>query len=638
MTRVVGLLSLLACGALAACSGADDGAPSSPPAEDPSGGCGAGLRRAADGACEPLLFEGDCPPGTRAAVGQAECVPVGWQDCPAGFEREASGWGCAPVLPAAACTGAKREAIGETMCVPIGDCAAAFPPAGARLFVSPTGPTDATHFQRISDALAASRAGDVIAIDDGTYAESLTVARAVTLAGRCPERVKIDGGTRTQPGIVSTAGGAMVRGVSISGWSDGASVERGSITFEDTVFADNADTGVTVVDGASAVLRRSAVRGTVANKGVSGFGVQAIFGAHVELVESVIAGSAGGNVLVGEAGSTIVVERSVIRDGQSDRNGQFGLGLNVTGKAKGEVRGSAILDNHRAGLRAGANAELVVADTVVRGTLTEGTGGVGMGLLAVDGAKVNVTGFAASANEGPAIAVAVAAHVAVERATLFAQKGDAEGDLASGGYVFTKSSLDLVDVAMVDNGRSGVDAFDRGTTLTMSRSLVARTRPSRGNKMGVGVAIAMGASGVVSDCTLVDNRHSGVYLWSGGSVDLVGTLVRGTQKEVFEDRLGHGILAQDAPRIWIDGSVLERSAGIGVALADSASVVRRSFIRANSVGIHVQDVTLTEGDATDGEVAPGEVLVSSDTVFVGNGAKVGSGALPLPQPPDVTSP
>ena len=98
-------------------------------------------------------------------------------------------------------------------------------------------------------------------------------------------------------------------------------------------------------------------------------------------------------------------------------------------------------------------------------------------------------------------------------------------------------------VAIVDSGRSGVDVFDQGTTLTMTSSLITASRPAYAKKtMGVGMAIAMGGVATVKDSTILGNHHSGIYLWEGGALDITRTLIRGTKKEIYEDRLGHGIL------------------------------------------------------------------------------------------------
>ncbi|MEO8875284.1 MAG: hypothetical protein ABI461_06845, partial [Polyangiaceae bacterium] len=129
--------------------------------------------------CVDISPAADCAAGTMPTIGNATCVPVGTTSCAAGFSADPSGWGCVAIESATACTGATMEKLGSTSCVPVGDCAAAFPPAAATLFVSPGATVDATHFQTIAAALAVATDGVTIAVDAGTYAESLIIAHSV---------------------------------------------------------------------------------------------------------------------------------------------------------------------------------------------------------------------------------------------------------------------------------------------------------------------------------------------------------------------------------------------------------------------------------------------------------------------------
>ncbi len=616
-------VALLLCLCLFACaaSSSEDG-----------GGASRGGTGSTEANGDPKLLPGECPAGKRAALGMSECAPVGFQECGEGFAVDASGWGCAPILPANACTGATREAIGNASCVPLGDCNAAFPPAGADFVVSPTGPIDATHFRRISDALARAKSGDLIAVDAGTYRESLTVVRSVTIAGRCAEKVKIDGAGSAQPGIVSGAPGATVRGVSFVNWYWGTSVEVGTITFEDTLFERNKEIGVAVVDGATVKLTRSVVRDTLPLQ-VAGLGIAVTKGARAFVQDSVIAKSRGAGIYVAES-SSVTVDGSVIRDTDADKRNQFGFGLSLNGGSSGEVKRSAFLENRKAGARTTAGTKLTIEESVVRGTKPDtSTNGVGTGLNAIDGSMIVAKKIAISANNGPAITSLRDATIRVEQGSFVGQKGDKDGDLGSGAYVFAKGKIELVDVAIIDSGASGVSVFDEGTTFSMTSSLITASRPSYDRKvMGLGMAISRGGHATVKDSTIAFNHHSGIYLWEEASLDITGTLVRGTKKEVYEDRLGHGILAQDGPRISIDGCAFDGNVGIGLALSAASAVVKKSFIRGNSVGIHVDKATLREAENAS-EPTLGEVVVTPDTVFEGNATRVGSGELPLPEPP-----
>src|SRR5262245_26193727 len=62
--------------------------------------CVDGFRAAADGmGCDPILPLAECTAGTMPQLGAEACQPVGWLQCPAGFETHPSGWGCLDVQP-----------------------------------------------------------------------------------------------------------------------------------------------------------------------------------------------------------------------------------------------------------------------------------------------------------------------------------------------------------------------------------------------------------------------------------------------------------------------------------------------------------------------------------------------------------
>lgn len=634
-------LALAACGA--ACSDSEATSSAAEPDASVANTCADGFApdvsgtEGADGTCAPILAA-SCPAGSRPALGHADCQPVGWQACSEGFAPDPSGWGCAPILPPAACSGATREILGQTSCAPIGDCNAAFPPANATIFVRAGGIVDATHFTSIADAVAVAPAGAVIAVDDGVYPDALTVTKSVTIHGRCAERVVLDGQTTaTRAGIVTSGVGVTIRGLTIRGWSTGVNAWKGASTFEDVLIDHNTHIGVSLADDVTTRLVRSVVRDTYADAEGYGYGLQIIFGAEAELLESVVSQNQGAGILAGEPKTNVRVEKSVVRDNESDAKRTFGLGLNVTNGAAATVARSAFLRNRRAGLRAGPKSKLTIEDVVIAGTRGEArataddASTVGMGFFALEGAVVTATRVAVTTSEGPAVAAVSNAKIDLTQATLRATKGDADGDLANGIYALEKGKVHVVDAAIVDNGRSGIDVFDKGTEVTVERSLVADTRPSVNDKMGIGIAVAFNGSARVLDTTILGNRHSGIYVFENGSLDVAGTVVRATKKEIFEDRLGHGLLAQDAVRLFVERSVFDANVGIGVAIANSPAVLRSSSVSANAVGIHVQDAAIREAD--ESEPTEGEVIVAPSTTFVGNTTRIGSGALVLPTPP-----
>lgn len=127
-------------------------------------------------------------------LGSADCQALGPGPYPGWSSPDPGGWGCRETLPSADCAGSESEVLGSSLCLPVGSCDRPFPPPEATHFVDDGYPQpDSTHFTSIGAALAAAPAGAVIAIESGTYPESLLVQRQVRLVGRCPEQVKVVG-------------------------------------------------------------------------------------------------------------------------------------------------------------------------------------------------------------------------------------------------------------------------------------------------------------------------------------------------------------------------------------------------------------------------------------------------------------
>ena len=167
----------------------------------------------------------DCPAGTRAALGNHACQPIAAIACPPGFQADPSGWGCRDISPSEVCAGATFELLGNAACQPIGDCNAAFPPPDATYFVDATysaGQINATHFTTIKAALTAAPPSSVIAVEAGTYTESLDPKKPVRFVGRCAEKVILqsDGGMTAGLQALSTDGVSM-KGFTLSGHRGG---------------------------------------------------------------------------------------------------------------------------------------------------------------------------------------------------------------------------------------------------------------------------------------------------------------------------------------------------------------------------------------------------------------------------------
>jgi hypothetical protein len=606
-------------------------------------GCGGGARTSGDGrgdagACPPDQHAdtagacvagtaSECAPGSMRALGEAACAPIGWSECDDGFENDPSGWGCREVV-AEACTGATRGALGSTSCVPVGDCQAPFPPANARLFVSTSGATDATHFRSLYAAALASRAGDVIAVDSGVYRESAQFDRAVSVVGRCAEKVVFDGAGITTPGLLIRAK-TKVSGLTLRGFDAAVDLSAG-LVLEDSVLEDSRQIGVYAEGSAiDATIARSVIRNTVAEGTRPAFGIDLALGTTMTIVDSEITKSEGAGLIV-TPGSSVSLTRTVVRHSTLDRTGAGGYGINGQG-GDATIRGCAFLDNADTGVRAYKGATFDVGRTVIRGTRA-GEGGLGYGLVASTGSTLTASRIVVTETVGAGI-VSESSKATVTDAVVRGQKPAADGDFGDGVYVLNGGSLSLTRVAVLDNARAGASAFDAKTVLAFDHVLLSDTKPRPGGTMGLGVAAGFGAHARLASSVIASNHHTGIYAFEAATLDVVGTAVRDTAPQGANEPLGHGILATDSGHVVIEASEVRRSAGIGVALAACTAIISSSVIANNAVGIHVQDgSTLTQVALAPSEPSSLGVYVTEDTSFEGNATRIGSGVVPLPDP------
>lgn len=616
--KLVGLVWLVGCAGGATTVYANpDGGPSGCPADqhaDTTGACVAGPPP-------------ECAPGSMKVLGEADCTPIGWSDCGAGFDKDPSGWGCKEIV-AESCAGATRAALGSAACVPVGDCNAAFPPPNATLFVSATGVTDAKHFRSLESAEVASRAGDVIAVDSGVYHESVQFDRATTVIGRCPEKVIFDGTGLTTPGLIVEAQ-TTVRGITLRKFPTAVQLAKG-LDLEDSVLDDNEDEGIYSEGTAiSAKLTRSVIRNTHTKAAPTAFGIDLALGTTLAIVDSEITGSQGAGLIV-TPGSKVSIASSVIRNSTKDPSGKGGYGVNGQG-GDATITGSAIIGNADTGIRAYKGATFSVERTVVRGTKA-GELGRGYGLVASAGSTLTASKMVITETEGVGL-VCEGSKATVTDLIVRGQKPAPDGDFGDGIYVFNGGTLSLTRVAILDNARTGASIFDAKTEGTLDHVLLSGTKSLPAGDMGLGIAIAFGAHAKIDATVIASNHHTGIYAFDNATLDLTRSAIRDTSKELAREPLGHGILVTDSKHVVISGSEIRRSAAVGVALANVSATIATTVIAENAVGIHVQDGSmLVEVPSAPAEPSANTVSVTTDTTFEGNATRVGSGVVPLPTP------
>jgi len=587
-----------------------------------------------------------------------------------------------------------REKLGSATCVAVSDCNAPFPPPGSTVFVNAAyadAQLDATHFRSIGAAVTAAPAGTIIAVDSGTYSEKVTLAkRAVSIIGRCTEKVVM----QQVMGVIGSAIEAntgddfVVRNVSFRGYNAALGILGGKARLDSLVVEDGLLAGVVAGNvGTQVQLTNVVIRGMKARPGgVDAFGIFASAGAAVTVDDSVLASNEYANVAVTKPGSTLHMTRSIVRDGiPLGASRAFGVGVYAAESGAVTVEESAILDNSTAGFDVFSTADAKSSGTlrrsVVQGTKRDGAKNAARGLdltsshVVVEQSTIRANvEFEMIASQGTDLTISDSTLLGAdpvgptERGATGIIVDSATATVRSLAIVSPRAGVEIQGTAKVDmqgslvtatrtapsfyeNGRyigtgmvveskaslvlakSTIEGAHTAALATsghadLSEVLVRGTRAGGDGQFGRGVSAQLGGVMKLARSAVIDNLEAGVFVSLGGaSLAMTASTVQTTGLD-GDGHFGVGVLLGGDVSGTIEDSTITDSKGIGLAVASAGAFVGHSTISRNAVGIHAQEgTTLTTGDVPGDPLA---CVVSSDTSFVDNATRVGSGVVPLP--------
>jgi hypothetical protein len=517
--------------------------------------CGVGTITQTDGSCAPADFAFACAPG---------------------FATDPSGYGCRDVLPAAPCTGATRAVLGQTTCVPVGDCTAPFPPANATLFVSPSGPTDATHFTTIGAAVSAAAPGAVIAVDSGTYAESVQIPQSVSIIGKCAANVIIEGnaGALVQGIAVNGANPVTVSGVTIHAFFIGLSIETdGLLTLTHSVLDSNQGVGISMeATNGNLTLDDVVVRNT-AGSGEPGFGINEQDGSMLKITNSEVTGNHDAALRV--SASKASVANSVFSNTLPFTAAyNYGRGLEAQGGSSVDVTASAFIDNVETGIvLSGSTATF--SQIVVRDTQPLSNGSFGRAIDAFD----------------------------------------------NGNFTLDSST-------MTDSSDIGIIIVN--STATISKSIMQETKLDSSGDFGEGLVVQENANVTLKGSAILQNHEAGITL-NSATLSITGTFVQATQLN-GAGTLGYGIVGVNNSSLTIANSEIDSCTGSAVAVASAGGILASSVVSNNAIGIATtDDETLQQVSTAPAQVVQGSAIVTDDTQFISNQTRSVSGDIPLPE-------
>lgn len=582
--------------------------------------------------CLDVQPANDCDAGTMPVLGNTACQPVGWSEpCPQGFAAHPSGFGCRDLTPSAACAGATREALGQSACQSLADCTATFPPATATVFVDDSftaGQLDSAHFRTVQAALDAAPADATIAVEAGTYAESLTATRDVTVVGRCAEQVAIVG-SFAAPGLSVSGRRVTVRGLTLRGHRPGAQVSSGGdLTLAQVLLTGNQRAGALATgSGTQLTVQGSAARDAQLDSSRAAAGFTAQAGARLTLQDSAASGNRITGVLASGAGTQATVERSVTRDNGTGSELSSG-GLWVETGAQLALTQSVVAGARRASVVVrGATSSATLTRCVLRDSAAPA--GISVGVFS-DGAKVSLERCGVWDHDDVGlVGLSPAAFTVTDSvvATSAGKTGPSGGIELNGA-----ASLTATRTAIVNAGRAGLLAVG-ASTVTLRDTLVWGTREGSDSTgyQAYGILGNQGPKLTLEGVALVHSQGTGMTLGGAETVAVVRqSLIQGTRAGT-RGGTPAGILVSDNAQLELTQSVVADNAGLGLAIgsmtmgqangAPGTATLERCVVRDTRV-----DPTWRDSSGLLAQF--GSVVSVTDTAFVRNGLSGLSTALP----------
>lgn len=564
-------------------------------------GCTIGETPTPDGGC--------CPAGARL-METGECIPAGIppEACGDGFMSDEVG-GCEPILPAAACPSGQMALPGEDACRAVGPCGEGtwgdIPLDGNVVFVDQNAGgagdgSQASPFTGIQAAINLAAPGATIAVAAGSYAEDLTITKAVQLRGRCAEMVEITG-----------AGGIAT--LLVQGNSTGVVVSDLAVT--------SGSYGVIVSAAVDVVLERLWIHDT----GNRGLDIENFLGpAAVTLVGSLVESARDAGVIV--LGSSLTMRDSVVRDTQMLNNLGRGVvvkrALEIPDPSWAAIEHSVIANNHNAGVLIEVS-EVTIDDSVIRDSLPDQSQAFGRG---IEVQSDIATGEPSSLTLRRSVVerhfdsgvLADGCHVLVEHSVIrdiapgLGGQSGAGFELQIGAVAGATGSARLAQSVITRTHSAAIATL--GTPIEVDRSILRDIQagldpefPDVGTGVMAHQELSLGVRAVAAVLgSVVQNTVSFGMHVQGSDAAVDQTLIVDVAASPTEKRWGHGIEVVDGgmsaagATLFVGNSVIERATDVGLANAGGEMTVQNVVVRdvrpraadgASGQGIGIQRAT-----------------------------------------------
>jgi parallel beta helix pectate lyase-like protein len=495
--------------------------------------------------------------------------------------------------------------LGHSTCQPLGVACPAgdwpdIPPelSGNRIFVKAGSPggdgSQAAPYATISEAVASALAGELIVIARGTYPESISLDKDLTLYGACPSQTSIvgPGPYSASSGVIAVAADtqAAVYNLRISGGTNGVRLngDSSAVLLAGVWIHESTGQGISG-GGAEMILSGVLITSVFADSsGSKGVGVSAWGGPTVDMTDCTIENVRSLGILGGVAGTQLAIENVAIRATrirQSD-NG-WGQAVRImTGATATFTRG--LLDgNLHSGLDVlQEGSRLDLSDILVRGTRKNAVDDPGEPsgwcLEAFLGAQLTMARVVCDDNRGLGVGLLDPGTQGelsdvVIKDTL---SSDYDGTLGTGIEVVNGARLTLARVLLQNNSAAGLVASNLGVICELEDLVVLDTSPQESNGMfGRGLVVQAGAALRLTRGLFMNNHDISIAaLNQGSSLVLSDISVHDTASQQSDLLLGRGLEANQGAYLSCSRGLFENNRSIGIAIADPGTVADLSDI------------------------------------------------------------
>jgi uncharacterized membrane protein (UPF0136 family) len=423
------------------------------------------------------------------------------------------------------------------------------------------------------------------------------------------------------------------------GFGRGLHAQEGArVTVTRAVFERNREVGVSAASAGTTVsLADVVVRDTQSREDrTSGRGLAATEGAEITVTRTLVERNREVGVFVETSGTTVSLADVLVRDTQSREKDQtLGAGLLAQNGAQVTVERAAFERNRVAGVETlGHGTTVSLADVVVRDTLWEENGkSFGRGLDAVAGASVTVTRALLERNREVGVGASSGATVSVADVLVLDTLSRKLNHKAGRGlHAQTGAGVTVTRAVIERNREVGVSATSAGTAVSLSDVVVRDTQGQESdNTAGRGLHGDTGAQVMVARAVFERNREVGVMVVSAGTTaSLADVVVRDTQCQGGDHKLGRGLNVQEGAHVAVARAVFERNREVGVNAVSAGTALALTDVLVRDTQGRQSDKKFGRGlEADDGAQVAAARIVFARNRELGVGAASASTALAL---------